>query len=55
MTEHEQMVEDCEARDDELSHWERGFIDNVSYQLRFGGSLTEPQIETLEKIWERVT
>ncbi len=55
MTEHEQMVDDCEQREDRLSDWERGFIDSVGKQLRDGRALTSKQVEALDAIWERAT
>lgn len=53
--EHLTMVEDCENRESKLSDWERGFIDSIKIQLERGGSLTDKQVETLDKIWESVT
>lgn len=55
MTEHEQMVEDCEQREDRLSDWERSFVDSVGKQLRDGRTLTAKQAEALDAIWERAT
>lgn len=55
MSEHEQMVEDCEQREERLSEWERGFIDSIAKQLRDGRSLTTKQAERLDEIWERAT
>ncbi len=56
MTEHEQMISDCEAREDRLNDWERGFLDSVSDWLGRGGkTLTDRQAEKLETIWDRVT
>jgi hypothetical protein len=55
MTEHEQLIEDCEERESKLSDWEREFIDSISRQLAAGRSLTDKQVEKLEAIWERVT
>lgn len=55
MTEHEQMVEDCENRESKLSDWERGFIDSIGKQLRNGRPLTPKQAERLDEVWERVT
>jgi len=55
MTEHEQMVEDCEHREERLTDWQRGFIDSIAKQLRDGRTLTKKQAETLDDIWERAT
>jgi hypothetical protein len=55
MTEHEQMVEDCEQRESRLSEWEVGYIDSIAKQLREGRSLTEKQAETLDQVWGRAT
>lgn len=55
MTEHEQMVEDCEARESRLSEWERTFIDSIGKQLRDGRTLSEKQVTRLDEIWERAT
>jgi hypothetical protein len=55
VTEHEQMVVDCEAREGRLSDWERKFIDDMERILRNGGTLTHGQGEKLEEVWERVT
>lgn len=53
--EHWQMVQDCETRESKLSEWERSFIDSVGKQLADDKTLSPKQIETLDKIWERVT
>lgn len=50
-----QMVSDCEAREERLSDWDRGFIDSINRQLVDGRSLTAKQAETLDTIWERAT
>lgn len=55
MTEHEQMVADCEARESRLSDWQRGFVDSIGRQLAQGRSLTPKQVEALEEVWERAT
>lgn len=52
--EHVQMVQDCIARESKLSAWERDFIDSIEKQIA-DGSLTEKQIQKLDRIWERVT
>lgn len=55
MNETEQMIADCEEREDRLSAWERNFIASISDWLNRGGqTLTEKQAETLDKIWDRV-
>jgi len=55
MTDHEQMVADCEAREARLSDWERGFVDSIGTHLGAGRTLTEKQADTLEAIWNRAT
>lgn len=49
------LIDDCNARSEKLSDWEEEFIESISKRLRSGGSLTEKQRETLEKVWEKVT
>lgn len=54
--EHEQMIEDCIARQDRMSAWECNFIDSAADWLSRGGkTLTERQAAILDRIWERVT
>lgn len=53
--EHEQMIQDCETRESKLTDWERGFIDSTGKQMADDKPLSQKQIETLDKIWERVT
>lgn len=55
MDEHQQMVEDCEHRQNRLSEWECEFIESISARLGNGKSLTDNQAEQLEMIWERAT
>ena len=55
MTEYEQMIDDCEKREERLNDWQRGFIDSIAKQMRDGRTLTKKQIETLDSIWERAT
>lgn len=50
-----QMIDDCEKRSSRLNDWEAGFIDSISVQYARTSSLTQPQKETLDRIWERVT
>lgn len=49
------MITDCMKRESKLSEWEKTFLDSIDAQLGRGHSLTAKQIETLDKIWERVT
>ena len=49
------LIEDCEAREERLSDWERGFIDNIKRQLAGGQGLSRNQTEKLDEVWERVT
>ena len=53
--EHQQLVDDCEAREDRLSDWERGFIDSMKHRLASGQGLTTAQAGKLDEIWDRVT
>ena len=53
--EYQKMIDDCEKRESRISEWEQGFVDSVGSQLGRGRHLSQRQIETLEKIWERVT
>ena len=55
MTEHEQMVLDCEKRESQLDDWDRNFIDSIGRQLTYGGGLTPKQAELLERIWNHCT
>ena len=55
MTEHEQMIEDCENRESKLSDWERGFIASIGEQLESGRTLSEKQTSRLDSIWEKAT
>lgn len=54
-TEHEDIVNDCLARDSQLTEWEQGFIRSIHEQLESGRDLTEKQAARLDAIWERVT
>jgi hypothetical protein len=53
--EYQTMIDDCENRESRLSDWDRDFIGSISNQLKRGLMLSKKQIETLEKILERVT
>lgn len=55
MDEHEDMVNDCLARDSKLTEWEQDFIRSIHAWLESGSTLTDKQAERLDRIWERVT
>lgn len=49
------QITDCENRSEDLSDWESHFIDSIRRQYDNKGELSPKQLETLDKIWERVT
>lgn len=51
--EHQQLIEDCEAREQQMNEWEREFVASIRSQLKRG--LSPKQVATLNSIWERVT
>ena len=51
----ETMLDDIEVREDQLSDWERGFIDSLRERVDNQRSLTEKQEDVLDRIWNRVT
>ena len=55
MDDHQQMIDDCEARESRLSDWEREFISSLSEQIGRGRTLTPKQAETLERVWNQAT
>lgn len=55
MDDTDQLIADCEAREEKLTEWEQGFIQSIREQFDRRGSLSERQREILDKIWERVT
>ena len=55
MNEQQQLIEDCETREERLTDWERGFIDSIKHRLDDGLRLTPRQLETLTDVWERAT
>jgi regulator of sigma D len=55
INETDQLITDCETRDDKLSEWEQGFIQSVREQFDRRGSLSDKQLEILNNIWEKVT
>lgn len=55
MTEQEQMIADCEARESRLTDWQRSFVDSISKQLADGRSLTKKQDDMLTEVWDAAT
>ena len=51
----EQMIQDCMNRESKMTAWEQGFIQSIQEQVDRGAGLTELQIETIEKIWDKIT
>lgn len=50
-----QMIEDCENRESKMTEWEQGFIDSLRKWVEGGSRPTPKQVETLDRIWEKVT
>lgn len=53
--EHQQLVDDCIARESRLTAWEREFVDSLAHRLAAGLGLTDKQARLLDELWERVT
>lgn len=53
--EYQRMLDDCEKRESRMTEWEQSFVDSLSAQLGRGRIPTAKQIETLDRIWEKVT
>ena len=49
------LLDDCEAREERLTEWERGFCDSLRAQITEGRRPTPKQIEALDRAWERAT
>ena len=49
------LLEDCEAREERLTDWERGFVDSLRDQIERGCRPSPKQIEILDNVWERAT
>jgi hypothetical protein len=50
----EDMVADCQYREERLNEWEYNFVEYLSDILDSGWSLTDRQEEVLEKLWHKV-
>jgi hypothetical protein len=46
-----EVFDDVEANTDRLTEWERQFLESVSDQFTQRGSLSEKQLEVLERIY----
>lgn len=53
--EHQQLVDDLEAREERLTDWERGFVDSLKHRLAAGQGLSDNQTRKLNELWDRVT
>lgn len=51
----EDMLTDCEKREDKLSAWEHDFITSVRMQFDTRGTLSPKQDLRLEEVWNKVT
>ena len=49
------LLDDCEAREERLTDWERGFVDSLRKQIEQDRRPSAKQIETLDNTWERAT
>lgn len=49
------LINDCEQRESRMTDWERTFIDSMKQQLERGRHPSQKQIESLDRVWERVT
>lgn len=49
------LLDDCEAREERLTDWERGFVDSLRRQIEEGRRPSVKQIDALDKAWERAT
>lgn len=54
-SEYQQLIDDCEKREDRLTDWDRSFVDSIKHQLARGRALSVKQTEKLDEIWERAT
>jgi hypothetical protein len=53
--EYVQLLDDCEQREENLTDWERSFVDSLRRQITEGRRPTPKQIEALDRAWERAT
>lgn len=50
-----QMIDDCQNRESQLNDWERSFLSTCGNMSDKNIMLSQPQLENLNRIWERVT
>ena len=55
MSDYEQMVADCEARESRLTEWEADFIQSLRERIDAGRGVTDRQAEMLDRVWTRAT
>lgn len=55
LSEHAQMVDDCQKRAGRLDDWQRDFIASIAKQLVDGRALTKAQADKLDEVWEAAT
>lgn len=48
-------IADCEARESRLTEWEQKFLQSLTEQIDRNLALSVKQIDTLDRIWEKVT
>ena len=51
-------MDDClatKSREDRLTEWEAEFLDSVETQMVSKNTISQKQIDVLERIWEKVT
>ena len=53
--EYAKMLDDCEKRESRMTEWEQSFCDSLATQLARGRVPSAKQIETIDRIWEKVT
>ena len=58
LSEYKEMIDDClatKSREDRLTEWEAEFLDSVETQMVSKNTISQKQIDVLERIWEKVT
>lgn len=54
-TEYIQMLDDCDAREQKLTEWERTFSASLQKQLNEGKLPTQKQLDVLDRMREKAT